>query len=136
MSKKVWVSLPLITTTDLKDEAVVGFLKGGVKKELDTETAVFITKWLMDKSVPFSIDFDSAMVDQNAVLEALPRRLQRLLPQKGAAAGGTDTAEAVAGETGDAQTPVEATGEESPSVTLEPDGTDEQKVESDLPEPA
>ena len=89
MSKKVWVSLPLITTTDLKDESVVGFLKGGVKKELETETAVFITKWLMDKSVPFSIDFESATVDQNAVLEALPRRLQRLLPQKGTAADGT-----------------------------------------------
>jgi hypothetical protein len=79
MSKKCWIALPLITTTDVKDETVVAFLKGGLKKELENETAAFIMKWLLDKSVPFEIDFDSAPVDRPVVLESLPRRLQRLV---------------------------------------------------------
>lgn len=79
MAKKIWISLPLITATDLKDESVVSFLKGGSKKDLEVEVAAFITKWLMDRDVPFGIDFDSCGVDRTLVIESLPKRLQKLL---------------------------------------------------------
>ena len=79
MAKKVWMSLPLVTTADLKEESVVTFLKGGQKKELEVEVAAFVTKWLMDKDVPFGIDFDSCGVDRAAVIELLPKRLQKIL---------------------------------------------------------
>jgi len=82
MAKKAWISFPLITSGDASDASVVTFLKGGLKKELEVETAAFVTKWLMDKDVPFKVDFDSAAVDRNLVLEALPRRLQRVLGYK------------------------------------------------------
>jgi hypothetical protein len=85
MAKRVWVSLPLTTTTDLADSAVVGFLKGG-KKTLEIETGAFITKWLVEKSVPFSIDFDSATVDRKLVMEALPDPIQKSLEILAAAA--------------------------------------------------
>ena len=79
MAKKVWISFPLITTSDLKDDAVVTFLKGGQKKELEIEVAAFVTKWVTDKDVPFVIDFDSCGVDRTAVIESLPKRLQKIL---------------------------------------------------------
>ena len=79
MAKKVWISFPLITTSDLKEESVVTFLKGGQKKDLEVEAAAFITKWLMDKDVPFGIDFDSCGVDRTVVIESLPKRLQKIL---------------------------------------------------------
>ena len=79
MAKKVWISFPLITTSDLKDDAVVTFLKGGQKKELEIEVAAFATKWLMDRDVPFGIDFDSCGVDRTVVVESLPKRLQKIL---------------------------------------------------------
>jgi hypothetical protein len=79
MAKKVWISFPLITTSDLKEESVVTFLKGGQKKELEVEVAAFVTKWLMDKDVPFGIDFDSCGVDRALVTESLPKRLQKIL---------------------------------------------------------
>jgi hypothetical protein len=69
----------LITTSDLKDESVVAFLKGGQKKELEVEAATFVTKWLMDRDVPFGIDFDSCGVDRAIVIESLPKRLQKIL---------------------------------------------------------
>src|ERR1051325_4949661 len=86
MPKKVWLSLPLITSTDPADSSVVGFTKGGQKKELEIEVAAFITKWLMDKNVPFSIDFESSAIDRDVVIEALPKRLQRALGYKVSAA--------------------------------------------------
>src|ERR1035441_2642777 len=79
MAKKVWISFPLITTSDLKEESVVTFLKGGQKKDLEVEVAAFVTKWLMDKDVPFGIDFDSCGVDRALVIESLPKRLQKIL---------------------------------------------------------
>jgi len=59
MAKKVWISIPLITVSEANDAAVVSFLKGGLKKELEVETAAFITKWLVDKDVLFGIDFET-----------------------------------------------------------------------------
>jgi hypothetical protein len=79
MAKKVWISFPLITTSDLKDESVVTFLKGGQKKELEVEVAAFVTKWLMDRDVPFGIDFNGCGVDRTVVIESLPKRLQKIL---------------------------------------------------------
>ena len=79
MAKKVWISFPLITASEANDAAVVSFLKGGLKKELEVETAAFITKWMFDKDVPFGIDFDSAAVDRNLVMAALPKRVQKAL---------------------------------------------------------
>jgi len=79
MAKKVWISFPLTTSSEANDASVVSFLKGGQKKELEVEIAAFITKWLIDKSVPFAIDFASSTVDRNVVVEALPKRLQKLL---------------------------------------------------------
>ena len=79
MAKKVWISFPLITTSDLKEESVATFLKGGQKKELEVEVAAFVTKWLMDRDVPFGIDFDSCGVDRTVVIESLPKRLQKIL---------------------------------------------------------
>jgi hypothetical protein len=79
MAKKVWISFPLITTSDLKEESVVTFLKGGQKKILEVEVAAFVTKWLMDRDVPFGIDFDSCGVDRAVVIESLPKRLQKIL---------------------------------------------------------
>jgi hypothetical protein len=79
MAKKVWISLPLITSADTTDAAAVGFTKGGTKKDLEVEVAAFITKWLMDKDVPFGIDFESCGVDRALVIEALPKRLQKIL---------------------------------------------------------
>jgi hypothetical protein len=76
---KCWISLPLVTASDPKDESVVSFLKGGTKKDLEVEVAAFITKWLMDKDVPFGIDFDSCAVDRALVIESLPKRLQKVL---------------------------------------------------------
>jgi hypothetical protein len=114
MAKKVWISLPLLTTTDLADATVVGFLKGGQKKELEVETAAFVTKWLMDKSIPFGIDFESATVDRNLVLDALPKRLQKVLgypAPAGPDAGGVPQAAAAP--------PIEAAGIEPPSQKLE-----------------
>src|ERR1035438_8738431 len=79
MAKKVWISFPLVTTRDLKEESVVTFLKGGQKKDLEVETAAFVTKWLMDRDIPFGIDFDSCGVDRTIVIESLPKRLQKIL---------------------------------------------------------
>lgn len=79
MAKKVWISFPLTTSCDASDASVVSFLKGGLKKELEVEVAAFITKALMDKDVPFGIDFDSCGVDRALVIEALPKRLQKIL---------------------------------------------------------
>src|ERR1035438_3390829 len=79
MAKKVWISFPLITTSDLKEESVVTFLKGGQKKDLEVEVAAFVTKWLMDRDVAFGIDFDSCGVDRAVVIESLPKRLQKIL---------------------------------------------------------
>ena len=76
---KSWISLPLVTASDPKDESVVSFLKGGSKKDLEVEVAAFITKWLMDRDVPFGIDFDSCGVDRALVIESLPKRLQKIL---------------------------------------------------------
>ncbi len=82
MAKKVWVSLPLTVAAEATDEAVVAFTKGGPKKELEVEVAAFIMKWLMDRNVPFVIDFESSTVDRKAALDALPRRLQKALGYK------------------------------------------------------
>jgi hypothetical protein len=79
MAKKVWISFPLTTARDASDASVVTFLKGGLKKELEVETAAFVTKWLMDRDVPFGVDFDSASVDRALVIESLPKRLQKAL---------------------------------------------------------
>jgi len=79
MAKKAWISFPLITSGDASDASVVTFLKGGLKKELEVETAAFVTKWLMDKDVPFGVDFDSCGVDRALVIEGLPKRLQKIL---------------------------------------------------------
>ena len=79
MAKKVWISLPLTTSCDASDASVVAFLKEGQKKELEVETAAFLTKWLMDKSIPFKVDFDTSGVDRALVIESLPKRLQKAL---------------------------------------------------------
>jgi hypothetical protein len=102
MAKKVWISLPLTTTADATDQAVTGFTKGGPKKELEVETAAFIMKWLIDRNLPFGIDFESLTVDRNHVFEALPRRLQRALGYKatGTAEPAGDEAPAEGAETG------------------------------------
>mgnify|MGYP007127533760 CR=1 FL=1 len=49
MSKKVWISLPLISAEQGPEASVSSFLKGGQRKELEVETAAFIMKWLLDK---------------------------------------------------------------------------------------
>jgi hypothetical protein len=79
MAKKVWISFPMTAARDASDASVATFLKGGQKKELEVEVAAFITKWLMDKDVPFGIDFDSCGVDRTVVIESLPKRLQKIL---------------------------------------------------------
>jgi hypothetical protein len=79
MSKRVWISFPLTTSSEVSDASVVSFLKGGQKKELEVEIATFTTKWLVDRSIPFSIDFDTSTVDRNVVMAALPKRLQKIL---------------------------------------------------------
>ena len=99
MAKKVWISFPLITTSDLKEESVVTFLKGGQKKELEVEVAAFVTKWLMDKDVPFGIDFDSCGVDRAAVIELLPKRLQKILGATAAVIAETAAVSQVVAET-------------------------------------
>ena len=85
MAKRIWISIPLTTTADLKEEAVVSFLKGGTKKDLEVEVAAFITKWLLDKDVPFGIAFDSCGVDRALVIECLPKRLQKIVGSSAAA---------------------------------------------------
>jgi hypothetical protein len=99
MAKKVWISFPLITTSDLKEESVVTFLKGGQKKDLEVEVAAFVTKWLMDRDVPFGIDFDSCGVDRTVVIESLPKRLQKILGATVPAAVETANAPQVVAET-------------------------------------
>ena len=79
MAKKAWISLPLITSCDASDASVVTFLKGGLKKDLEVETAAFVQKWLMDRDIPFGVDFASASVDRALVIESLPKRLQKIL---------------------------------------------------------
>ena len=79
MAKKVWISFPMTAARDASDASVVTFLKGGQKKDLEIEVAAFVTKWLMDRDVPFGIDFDSCGVDRAAVIELLPKRLQKIL---------------------------------------------------------
>ena len=79
MAKKAWISLPLTTTCDASDASVVTFLKGGLKKDLEVETAAFVQKWLMDRDIPFGVDFASASVDRALVIESLPKRLQKIL---------------------------------------------------------
>src|ERR1035437_6705111 len=79
MAKKVWMSFPLTTSCDASDASVVAFLKGGQKKELEVEVAAFVTKWMMDRDVPFGIAFDSCGVDRAVVIESLPKRLQKIL---------------------------------------------------------
>jgi NCAIR mutase (PurE)-related protein len=79
MSKRVWISFPLTTSSEVSDASVVSFLKGGQKKELEVEIATFTTKWLVDKSIPFGIDFDTSTVDRNVVIAALPKRVQKIL---------------------------------------------------------
>src|ERR1035438_6321446 len=99
MAKKVWISFPLITTSDLKEESVVSFLKGGTKKDLEVEVAAFVTKWLMDRDVPFGIDFESCGVDRAVVIESLPKRLQKILGASVPAAVETADLTQVVGET-------------------------------------
>jgi hypothetical protein len=128
MAKKVWISFPLITTSDLKEESVVTFLKGGQKKELEVEVAAFVTKWLMDRDVPFGIDFDSCGVDRAIVIESLPKRLQKIL--------GATTAPAIA-ETADVPQVVAETtqiaeagaAEQVPAVEEAMPGEDARAVE-------
>lgn len=135
MAKKYWVSLPLITAADVKDEAVVSFLKGGAKKELEVETAAFILKWLMDKNVPFGIDFESCTVDRAVVLDALPRRLQKALGHK-VSATGQPGGDELAVEAAADLTVTAATGTSPASVTPGvPDSVDsETAVESGTPQ--
>jgi hypothetical protein len=76
---QITTSFPLSTSCDANDASVVTFLKGGLKKELEVETAAFLTKWLMDRDVPFGVDFDSSGVDRALVIESLPKRLQKAL---------------------------------------------------------
>ena len=74
MAKKVcWISIPLATASEANDAAVVSFLKGGLKKELEAETATFITKWMSDKSIPFRIDVERSSPDRNHVVAPLPQ---------------------------------------------------------------
>lgn len=127
MAKRVWVSLPLTTTTDLTDAAVVGFLKGG-KKTLEIETGAFITKWLMDKSVPFNIDFESSTVDRTLVMAALPSSLQKSLGSAAAAPSVLQT---------EPSTPVEASAAELPTmVELAPvENQVDKPVTTEVPAP-
>jgi hypothetical protein len=79
MAKRVWIAFPLTAGCDASDASVVTFLKGGQKKDLEVEVAAFVTKWLLDKDVPFGIAFDSCGIDRAAVIESLPKRLQKIL---------------------------------------------------------
>ena len=143
MAKKVWISLPLITTADATDATVVGFTKGGQKKELEFEVAVFITKWLMDKSVPFGIDFESSCVDREGVLAALPRRLQRILGFKApgsaepsAEEGPGEAAEpegGAVGEGGGEVEPVSEVAAENPFGGGESEAADSQEASDEPP---
>ena len=130
MAKKVWISLPLITSCEAGDASVVSFLKGGTKKDLEVEVAAFITKWLMDRDVPFSIDFDSCGVDRTLVIESLPKRLQKILgataavvAEAGEAAPSEESA--VDAETGAVEDEAEAAeaGEELHGGHGDPDGS-------------
>lgn len=129
MAKKYWISLPLVAAGNATDEATIAFTKGGPKKELEIEVAALIMKWLIDRNIPFGIDFESATVDRTAALEALPRRLQKALgyktpvasenaaeeaPPQEPGAGAPEGSVAGAEQTGEQadQTPVPETGEE------------------------
>ena len=76
MAKKYWISIPLCTASEANDAAVVSFLKGGLKKELEAEVAAFITKWMLDKSVPFLIAVESSSPERNLVLAPAPQASQ------------------------------------------------------------
>ena len=121
--------------------SVVTFLKGGQKKELEVEVAAFVTKWLMDRDVPFGIDFGSCGVDRAAVIELLPKRLQKILgatvPVITETADVTqvltETIEVVEAGAGEQVAAVEETGEdagaaeeitEAAEVAAEPSGGD------------
>ena len=75
--KKIWVSTPLVTL-NVTDPAVVNFLENS-RKDLEVQTAAFITQYLMDNNVPFAVDFDSTKLEKESVLRSIPRRLQRML---------------------------------------------------------
>ena len=80
-SKKIWISVP-VSTPDVNDPKALAFLADGMRKQLEVETAAFVEKFLLDHSVPFSVDFDHAKVEKEAVLSSLPRRLRRELGVK------------------------------------------------------
>lgn len=80
MAKKVWLSFPLITASEANDAAVVSFLKGGLKKELEVETATFITKWMLGKSVPFVIAVESSSLERNLVVAPSPQEELQTAP--------------------------------------------------------
>jgi hypothetical protein len=136
MPKKIWISLPLVTTADLKDDAVVAFLKGGQKKDLEVEVAAFITKALMDKDVPFGIDFDSCGVDRALVIESLPKRLQKIL---GASAAGVAEPGEVAASEAAVEVPEVADVEQATDVEeatqVEESGVVEEVAEAQGVEP-
>jgi hypothetical protein len=52
MAKKVRISIPLITASEANDVSVVRLLKGGLKKELEVETAAFLTKCMFRQGRP------------------------------------------------------------------------------------
>jgi hypothetical protein len=123
MTKRVWIAIPLITTAEATREDLMAFLQNRTKREIDLETAAFIMKSLMDRNAPFTIDFESATIDRNVVLEALPKRLQRALGYKASGAadsGGEDVqvenvAVGAGEKSGASGAPAEATGELPPA---------------------
>jgi hypothetical protein len=130
MAKKYWISLPLIAVENATDAAVAAFTKGGPKKELEVEVAAVIMKWLMDRNVPFTIDFDSATVDRTAAFEALPRRLQKALGYKAPVASENAAEEAQPQEPGvgapeGSVAGVEQTGEQADQTSVPETGEEE-----------
>jgi hypothetical protein len=122
----------LTTTTDLTDSEVVGFLKGG-KKTLEIETGAFITKWLADKSVPFTIDFASSTLDRSLVMAALPGSIQQASknPVVGLSVPQTEPPTPAVTSADEASTSVELPAVATPAATAKP-----TPVELPVAEPA
>lgn len=76
-TKKVWISIPIVTN-EPTNTAAVDFLENG-RKDLEVKTAAFIAQYLFDNCTKFSVDFESTKIQKESVLASIPRRIQRLI---------------------------------------------------------